>query len=175
PTLRECSTTPCSGWHERGGNGHGMTTLAHRPDLTELLDAPAPDRPTLAGNLRDIRLVNRALGFAAAVVREVAAVTARIGRADWTLLDVATGSADIPLAIVRWARRRGRRPRVLAGDLSPAVLAAARGHAGRAPEFGRRPFAGPLAPSPNRALASAPSSPRLHPLAPAARLGRLPD
>ena len=81
-----------------------MTTLAHRPDLTELLDAPAPDRPTLAGNLRDIRLVNRALGFAAAVVREVAAVTARIGRADWTLLDVATGSADIPLAIVRGDR-----------------------------------------------------------------------
>jgi ubiquinone/menaquinone biosynthesis C-methylase UbiE len=105
-----------------------MTRLAHRPDLTELLDAPMPDRPTLAGNLRDIRLVNRALGFAAAVVREVAAVTAQIGRADWTLLDVATGSADIPLAIVRWARRRGLRPRLLAGDLSPAVLAAARGH-----------------------------------------------
>jgi hypothetical protein len=41
-----------------------MTTLAHRPDLKELLDAPAPDQPTLAGNLRDIRRVNRALGFA---------------------------------------------------------------------------------------------------------------
>ena len=143
-----------------------MTTLAHRPDLTELLDAPAPDRPTLAGNLRDIRLVNRALGFAAAVVREVAAVTARIGRADWTLLDVATGLADIPLAIVRWARRRGLRPRVLAGDLSPAVLAAARGHAGRAPEIALLRFDALHAPFADRGVDIVTCSLALHHFAP---------
>ena len=101
------------------------TTLAHRPDLTELLDAPGPDRATLRRNLRDIRLINRALGWTAVVVREVAAVVARQGWAEFTLLDVATGSADVPLAILRWARRRNLRVIALVGDLNAAVLAVA--------------------------------------------------
>lgn len=102
------------------------TSLPHRPDLNELLDAPAPDRATLGRNLRDIRLINRGLGWTAALVRELAAVTGRLGARELTLLDVATGSADIPRAIVAWARRRRLRVALFAGDISRDVLAGAR-------------------------------------------------
>lgn len=107
------------------------TRLRHRPDLGELLDRGAPDARTLGANLRDIRLINRYLGWTAAMTRELAAVTRRLGLRDFTLLDVATGSADIPLAIVRWARGRGLRPRLVAGDLNRGVLAAARAEVDR--------------------------------------------
>ncbi len=98
----------------------------HRPDLAELLDAPDPDRATLDRNLRDIRWINRGLGWTAAMAREVGAVTRAQGLREYTLLDIATGSADIPLAIVARARRRGDRVAVVAADLSRDVLAAAR-------------------------------------------------
>lgn len=107
------------------------TTLRHRPDLGELLDDAPADPATLAANLRDIRLINRWLGWTGAMVREVAATTRRLGLRDATLLDVATGSADIPLALVGWARRRGLALRALAGDISPAVLASARAEVDR--------------------------------------------
>lgn len=101
------------------------TTLRHRPDLIELLDTPDLDAATLGANLRDIRLINRWLGWTAAMVREVRIEAARRGLREFTILDVGTGSADIPLALVAWARRVGWRLRALAGDISPEVLAAA--------------------------------------------------
>lgn len=127
------------------------TTLPHRPDLVELLDEHAPDRATLRRNLRDIRSINRGLGWTAAVVRELSAVAARRGLRDFTLLDVATGSADLPLALAAWARRRRLRVALLAGDLSRDVLAVAWEQAARRPEARvallcfdatRAPFAG---------------------------------
>ena len=39
-----------------------------------------------------------------------------------TVLDVGAGAADIPVALVRWARRFGRRIRVLALDRDGATL-----------------------------------------------------
>jgi ubiquinone/menaquinone biosynthesis C-methylase UbiE len=102
------------------------TSLRHRPDLTELLDAPAPDQATLGANLRDIRSINRRLGWTGAMVREVGAVMARLRLRECTLLDVATGSGDIPLAIARQSARRGLAVQPIGGDISRAVLAAAR-------------------------------------------------
>ncbi len=113
------------------------TTLPHRPELTELLDAARPDATTLRANLRDIRAINRWLGWTAAMTREVAATTRRLGLRDFSLLDVGTGSADIPLALVGWANRRGLALRVLAGDLRPAVLVAARAEVARQHAQGR--------------------------------------
>jgi ubiquinone/menaquinone biosynthesis C-methylase UbiE len=45
-----------------------------------------------------------------------------------TLLDVATGSADLPLAATRWARRAGFQLRVTGVDKHHATLALAREH-----------------------------------------------
>jgi SAM-dependent methyltransferase len=97
-------------------------------DATELLDAPGTiPAPTLAHNLRDIRRVNRFAGGTAVVVHHLPALLADVSRGTpVTLLDIATGSGDIPRALVRWGRRRGYDLRVLATDVSEDVLAVAR-------------------------------------------------
>jgi ubiquinone/menaquinone biosynthesis C-methylase UbiE len=96
--------------------------------VVELLDGPLDDAPTLAGNLRDLRRVNKWFGGAALTSRalETLAGAAADGGAAISLLDVGTGAADIPLALIEAWRRRGRRLEVTATDERPEVLAAAR-------------------------------------------------
>jgi ubiquinone/menaquinone biosynthesis C-methylase UbiE len=92
-------------------------------DAVELLDGPLDDPVALAGNLRDLRRINRWLGGVALSSAAIEALAAH--RAEMTLLDVGTGGADIPLALLAWARRSGRRLSVVAIDSRPEVLAAA--------------------------------------------------
>lgn len=102
-------------------------TMGHgRPDLEEWLDRPHNDPAELAANLRDLRRMNRLLGWTAGVLRELEGIVAAAGLRRLTVLDVATGSADVPLAILRWAARRGLEARVLASDVNGQVLAEAR-------------------------------------------------
>lgn len=107
-----------------------MTRLRQRAGLRELLDEPTVDRATLERNLQDIRRLNRWLGWTGAMTRTVARELGRDAKHPWSLLDVATGSADLPLAVARWARWRGERPRLIALDRSAAVLASAAVHLG---------------------------------------------
>ena len=97
-----------------------------RRDLEELLDRPDADRRELAGNLRDLRLLNRSLGWSAAVWRDLEGLMRRRGLGEATVLDVATGSADIPTEIVRRGATRGLRIRAVASDVSAPVLGEAR-------------------------------------------------
>jgi len=101
--------------------------------MGELLDGTAYETAELAANLREIRLLNRALGWTAATLRLVERFVARTGVRDFSYLDVATGSGDLPLAVLRRAARRGWTVRAAALDASPAVLAAARAHISDAP------------------------------------------
>lgn len=48
-----------------------------------------------------------------------------------TFIDLATGSADIPLAIVQWAQARHFEVRITACDINPAMLAIAQAHIGK--------------------------------------------
>lgn len=94
----------------------------------ELLDGPLEDPVTLSGNLRDLRRVNRWLGgvaLSAQALERVAGRAADQGAAI-SLLDVGTGAADIPLALLERWRRRGRALTVTAVDERREVLAAAR-------------------------------------------------
>lgn len=97
-------------------------------DAAELLDTPGTiPAPTLAHNLRDIRRVNRFAGGTAVVLRHLPELLDGVSRGTTiTLLDIATGSGDIPRALVRWERRHGYDLRVLATDVSEDVLAVAR-------------------------------------------------
>lgn len=99
---------------------------ARRRDLGELLDLPLHDPHDLAENLRHLRLMNRWFGWSAAVRRDLEALMDHRGLAAATLLDIATGTADIPRHLVRASARRGRRITAIASDVSPAVLAQAR-------------------------------------------------
>jgi 2-polyprenyl-3-methyl-5-hydroxy-6-metoxy-1,4-benzoquinol methylase len=74
-----------------------------------------------------LRLTNRYFGGTRTILRHLAAWS-NGWPTDRTmhLLDVGTGAADIPAAIVGWARRRGIPIRVTAIDSAPHIAAAAR-------------------------------------------------
>ncbi len=96
------------------------------------MDQPDVPRGELAAALRFIRFVNRRLGGERALLGHLK----RWSR-NWprdrvvTLLDVATGSADLPVAAVRWARERGFDLRVTGVDLHATTLEFAREHVDR--------------------------------------------
>jgi len=91
--------------------------------VEERLDGPLDDRRALVGNLRDLARVNRRLGgidLTAAAIDALAPGLAAI-----SVLDVGTGAADIPLALIERGRARGRLVTVTGIDSRPEVLAAA--------------------------------------------------
>jgi ubiquinone/menaquinone biosynthesis C-methylase UbiE len=89
--------------------------------VEELLDGPLDDRAALESNLRDLRRINRLTGGATLSVRAVRELTAGGG----SVLDVGTGSADIPVLLLADARRRGVELEVTATDSRQEVLDAA--------------------------------------------------
>lgn len=112
-----------------------MTPLPRAIAARELLDAPAP-LSDLEESLRDVARLNRFFGGTWMIRAQVARLLDGIS-ADRTvtILDVGTGGADLPIALVRWARGSGRRIRVLALDRNDQVLAIARRFAGQYPEI----------------------------------------
>lgn len=95
----------------------------------ELMDDPGVDRDVLDRSLGYIRLVNRVLGGRSALLGSL-----RRWAGDWPkdrpirLLDVGTGSADLPLAAVQWASGRGLDLRVTGIDIHETTLDLAREH-----------------------------------------------
>lgn len=102
-----------------------------RAEEQELIDAGGHSPELLAENLADMRRVNRWMGGVQLSVGAVARlIRAEPSGADLALLDVATGIGDIPQALVTWAARQGLRVRMVATDISPAVLRVAAGLTG---------------------------------------------
>jgi ubiquinone/menaquinone biosynthesis C-methylase UbiE len=94
-----------------------------RIDAVELLDGPLDDPAALTGNLRDLRRVNRWLGGVQLSADAIDALAAH--REQLTVLDVGTGGADIPMALLARADGRGRGLAIVGIDSRPEVLAAA--------------------------------------------------
>lgn len=100
-----------------------------------MMDDPAADRGELDRSLRFIRGVNRRLGGTSATLGYL-----KTWSVDWPagavvrVLDIGTGSADIPLAIVRWARGCGLRVHVTGIDAHATTLALAREQVGDDPD-----------------------------------------
>lgn len=92
----------------------------------ERMDAADVDPRQLAAGLADLRAVNRWLGGRRVILAHLARLARAHPRPRYRVLDVATGSADLPLAIVGWGRRRGVTFDVVATDLHPATLDEAR-------------------------------------------------
>ena len=97
--------------------------MDRRTDAVELLDGPLDDPAALAANLRDLRRINDRLGGASLTAPAIEALAAH--RAEVSLLDVGTGGADIPVALLALAAGAGRRLTVVAIDSRPEVLSAA--------------------------------------------------
>ncbi len=98
----------------------------------ELMDSPDADPAELRRSLGYIRWVNRRLGGRWAM-RTALLAWSRSWPKDRpvTLLDIATGSADLPVYAVRWARARGFDLRVTAVDNHAVTLEAAREYVDR--------------------------------------------
>ncbi|HEY4227859.1 MAG TPA: methyltransferase domain-containing protein [Candidatus Limnocylindrales bacterium] len=107
-----------------------MDRAAH---VLEHLDGPLGDRQTLAGNLRDLRRVNRYLGGTALsrraldglIASTTNATPASADAAPFRILDVGTGAADIPIALLASWRAEGRRLEITAIDSRSEVIEAA--------------------------------------------------
>ena len=104
-----------------------MSGLA-RAAGAERMDEPGQDRAELARSLADLRGVNRWLGGTRVVLRHLSALVDRHPRPRWRVLDVATGSGDIPLKVAAWARRKGVEMEIVATDNHPTTLELARAH-----------------------------------------------
>lgn len=93
----------------------------------ELMDDPGVDPAALRAALRYIRGVNRRLGGVSGLLRHL-----KTWSRSWppgrpvTLIDLGTGSADLPIAARRWARTAGLDLRITAVDNHEETLAAAR-------------------------------------------------
>lgn len=91
-----------------------------------MMDLPQVPARLLEGDLKNLRLLNRALGGYRGVLRSLEALLGERGDDGFSLLDVGTGSGDIPMAIARWARARGISARIVAMEANPLTAATAR-------------------------------------------------
>ncbi len=110
-----------------------MTSLP-RSAGAERMDEPGQDPAELGRSLADLRGVNRWLGGTRVVLHHLAGLVARHPRPAYRVLDVATGSADIPLKVAAWARSRGIRMQVTATDFHATTLDYARRAAAADPD-----------------------------------------
>lgn len=112
-----------------------MSGVAHRAAGAELMDEPTVGRAELEAALRDLRAVNRWLGGWRVVRLCMRDLLAGLPRGSYRLLDVGTGSADLPLRLLRWAARRGVRLQVVATDAHPGTLELARERTAGVPQI----------------------------------------
>lgn len=101
-------------------------SVTRRKLIPELMDRPDVDPDQLARSLADLRAANRWLGGTPAILRLLEPLLREIPDRPIRIVDVATGSADIPVSLSRWAARRRERVEVTAVDLHRETLEAAR-------------------------------------------------
>lgn len=94
--------------------------------VAELLDAGEGTDDDVARNLSDLRRVNRFLGGTQVVLSALESFARNGNVRQLSLLDVGTGSADIPAAVVEWCKERGVNAMVSALDISERNLRIAR-------------------------------------------------
>ena len=112
-----------------------MSLLKRDSHAEELLDAPGVDDRQVAGSLRDLSRLGALLGWTRLAVREVVQVVARDHLRTFSVLDVGTGAANIPIALAGWARQQRLEARLTASDINEQMLAVARANAASFPEI----------------------------------------
>ena len=94
--------------------------------VEELLDAGEGTDDDVARNLSDLRRINRFLGGTKVVLEALSTYLGSRDTDQVSLLDIGTGSADIPTAVAKWCDSRGIRPLMAALDISERNLRIAR-------------------------------------------------
>lgn len=91
----------------------------------EMMDLPGNPAGLLEEDLGNLRLFNRILGGYRGVLWGLEHLVDGKESGGFSLLDLGTGSADIPAAIVRWAKGKGIPVRVVALEPEPITAAVA--------------------------------------------------
>lgn len=103
------------------------------PDKPEMMDKPQPVSPELETDLENLRRLNQYFG-SYGLLRHFLRLWLVPGRT-YCILDLATGSADIPCMIAEWARQRNVTVRIDAVDFHESTLEIARRRAAGYPEI----------------------------------------
>ena len=109
-----------------------LADFSKRSHELEIIDAPRLlSSSEWRAILRELRIVNRWLGGSRAALQEIKPLIQEIARKKTDkrpveIVDLGSGSGDIPVALVTWARRAGYSLRVLAVDMDPTVCKIAR-------------------------------------------------
>ena len=103
----------------------------------EWLDLPdTATRTEIHQNLRDISAANKYFGGISVVLHHLCDMIGETPyRQPVRILDMATGSADMPIAIVEWARERNIAVQITAVDNNPIVIEQARRNTQAYPEI----------------------------------------
>ena len=91
----------------------------------EMMDLPGNPKALLVEDLRNLRIINRYLGGYRGVIKGLKRLVGEGRMRRFSLLDVGTGSADIPKVIVQWARNQGIEATVVALEPEPVTAAEA--------------------------------------------------
>lgn len=107
---------------------HHRIDFGHRRMEIERMDDPMTPKADLLRALSDLRWVNQWLGGTQNLVAGVERLLRNAEEIPQPLsvLDLGTGSADIPRALVRWGRRQGLTFHVTAVDMHPTAVTEAR-------------------------------------------------
>jgi ubiquinone/menaquinone biosynthesis C-methylase UbiE len=105
------------------------------PDVPEMIDNPDADAELLRGELKSIRTINRLFGGYASIRRGMELLLADIKKEEISILDLGTGSADLPMYLLELGLRLNRRFRITAVDNHPRVLEVARERTSGHPEI----------------------------------------
>ncbi|HXK27477.1 MAG TPA: methyltransferase domain-containing protein [Candidatus Binatia bacterium] len=87
----------------------------------EMMDLPGQPRELLEDDLRNLHVINRLLGNYRSVVRGLNSLVGTQKIDCFSLLDVGTGSGDIPARITDWARQRGIKSSIVALEPEPVT------------------------------------------------------
>ncbi len=112
-----------------------MNLIERDTNVEEALDAPGVDDRLVAGSLRDLSRMGNLLGWTRMAVRDVARVVAQQRLHTFSVLDIGTGAANIPIALAQWARQQQREAQFTASDISEQMLAVARANCASFPEI----------------------------------------
>lgn len=101
----------------------------------EMMDFPGNPKELLVEDLHNLRIINRYLGGYRGVIKGLKRLVGEAKMRRFSLLDVGTGSADIPRVIVQWARNRGIEATVVALEPEPVTAEEAAHQTRQVPEI----------------------------------------
>jgi 2-polyprenyl-3-methyl-5-hydroxy-6-metoxy-1,4-benzoquinol methylase len=109
-----------------------LPDITHRHREAELMDDPALDEAEHRAALRGLRRVNQLSRTAAALWGPIHRLANTPGHGPVSVLDIATGSGDVPIALARRAARDNVKLLVAACDVSERAIAMAKDRAAAA-------------------------------------------